>query len=171
MEWYKRDSDPRVGPATRRKLLRDVDRVKVEHKISQTLLFLKKNWTIPASFSVYFRLFNMSQLKFKFKLIKAYVVCLGFESGCCKMEGADESTELWRHENRIFSIHPENTDHRGSITVWLTSCLTDLDLTKQVKLLFIPQKQSRWMQTKTGSQWSILPKMAQKWKNKWTPNW
>ena len=26
---------------------------------------------IPASFSVYFRLFNMSQFKFKFKLIKA----------------------------------------------------------------------------------------------------
>ena len=30
----------------------------------------------------------------------------------------------------------------GSITVWLTSCLTGLDLTKQVKLLLIEHKQS-----------------------------
>ena len=31
-----------------------------------------------------------------------------------------------------------------SITVWLTSYLTGLDLTKQVKLLLIQHKQSRW---------------------------
>ena len=29
-----------------------------------------KNVPIPASFSVYFRLFNMTQFNFKFKLIK-----------------------------------------------------------------------------------------------------
>ena len=33
--------------------------------------FFKKNGPIPASFSVYFRLFNMLQFKFKFKLKKA----------------------------------------------------------------------------------------------------
>ena len=33
--------------------------------------YLFKNGPIQASFSVYFRLFNMSQFKFKFKLIKA----------------------------------------------------------------------------------------------------
>ena len=36
---------------------------------------------IPASFIVYFRIFNMSQFKFKFKLIKAEMVCFGFEPG------------------------------------------------------------------------------------------
>ena len=34
----------------------------------------------------------------------------------------------------------------GSITVQLNSCLTGLDLTKQVKLLFIQPKQSSRMQ-------------------------
>ena len=43
--------------------------------------FLKKNGPIPASFSVYFRLFNMLQFKFKFKLKKAQMVCLGFKPG------------------------------------------------------------------------------------------
>ena len=36
---------------------------------------------IPASFSVYFRLFNMLQNKPKFKLIKALIVSLGFKPG------------------------------------------------------------------------------------------
>ena len=35
-----------------------------------------------------------------------------------------------------------------SITVRLTYCLTGLDLTEQVKLLFIQHKQSRWIQAK-----------------------
>ena len=35
----------------------------------------------------------------------------------------------------------------GSITVWLASCLTGLDLAKQVKLLFIHHKQSSRIQT------------------------
>ena len=43
------------------------------------LFFLKKNGPIPAPFSVYFCLFYT--LQFKFKLKKAYVVCLGFEPG------------------------------------------------------------------------------------------
>ena len=34
---------------------------------------------------------------------------------------------------------------RGSITVWLTSCLTGLDLDKQENLLLIKHKQSRWI--------------------------
>ena len=42
---------------------------------------------------------------------------------------------------------PENTNLRGSITVQLTSCLTGFDLTKQVKLMLIQQKQSCWNQT------------------------
>ena len=43
----------------------------------------------------------------------------------------------------------ENTRHRGgSITVQLTSCLTGLDSTKQVKLILIQLKQSGWIQTK-----------------------
>ena len=41
--------------------------------------FFLKNGPIPASFSVYFRLFNTSQFIFKFELIKAWMVCLGFE--------------------------------------------------------------------------------------------
>ena len=36
----------------------------------------------------------------------------------------------------------------GSISVQLTSCLTGLELTKQVKLLLIQHKQSSWIQTK-----------------------
>ena len=36
----------------------------------------------------------------------------------------------------------ENTPHRGSITVWLTSCLTGLDMTKQAKLMLIKHEQS-----------------------------
>ena len=40
-----------------------------------------KNGPLPASFSVYFRLFSMLQLKFKFKLIKVLIVRLGFEPG------------------------------------------------------------------------------------------
>ena len=46
--------------------------------------FLLKNWPIPASFSIYFRLFHT--LQFKLKLKKALIVCLGFEPGAagCK---------------------------------------------------------------------------------------
>ena len=36
----------------------------------------------------------------------------------------------------------------GSITVQMTTCLTGLDLTKQVKLLFIQHKQRSLIQTK-----------------------
>ena len=45
-----------------------------------------KNGPILAYFSVYFRLFIMSQLKFKFKLIKVYIVHLGFEPGAAGCE-------------------------------------------------------------------------------------
>ena len=42
---------------------------------------------------------------------------------------------------------------RGSITVWLTSCLTGLDLAKQENLLMIKNKQSSWIQSnQTGGQ-------------------
>ena len=37
------------------------------------------NGPIPASFSVYFNLLKMLQFKFKFKLKKAQMVCLGFK--------------------------------------------------------------------------------------------
>ena len=50
---------------------------------------------------VYFRLFNISQ--FKFKLIKAWTVCLGFEPEGGRMEDADESTELRRHPTNLNS--------------------------------------------------------------------
>ena len=40
------------------------------------------------------------------------------------------------------SIEAKNTYHRGSITVLLSSCLTGLDSTKQVKLMLIQYKQS-----------------------------
>ena len=47
----------------------------------------------------------------------------------------------------------QNTHHRGSITVQMTSCLTCLDATKQIKLMLIQQKQSGSIQTKyTGGQ-------------------
>ena len=55
--------------------------------------FLKKNWPIPASFTVYFRLFNMSQLK----LDKSIDGVLGIRTRGGRMEDADESTEL-RHK-------------------------------------------------------------------------
>ena len=35
----------------------------------------------------------------------------------------------------------------GSITLWLTPCLTGLHWTKQLKLLLIQHKQSSWIQT------------------------
>ena len=42
---------------------------------------------------------------------------------------------------------------RGSMTVWLTSCLIGLDLAERVNLLLIKHKQSSWIQTsQTGSQ-------------------
>ena len=46
------------------------------------------------------------------------------------------------HSRMFYKIKPESTHHRGSITVWLTSCLTAFDLTKQVKLLLIQHMQS-----------------------------
>ena len=43
---------------------------------------------------------------------------------------------------------------RGSITVWLTSCLNGLDLTKLVNLYLIQHKQSSWIRTrKSAVQW------------------
>ena len=40
-----------------------------------------------------------------------------------------------------------------SITVWLTSCLTGLDMAEQVNLLLIKHEQSSWIQTsQTGGQ-------------------
>ena len=36
---------------------------------------------------------------------------------------------------------------RGSISVWLTSCLTALNSTKLVNLYLIQRKQSSWIQT------------------------
>ena len=55
------------------------------------------------------------------------------------------------HSNsfRQIGLHlkPENTAHGGSITVWLTSSLTGLDLTKQVKLLLLQRMQSSRIQT------------------------
>ena len=44
----------------------------------------------------------------------------------------------------------ENTHllRKGSITVWMTSCLTGLDLTKQAKLMLIQHKPSSLSQTK-----------------------
>ena len=40
-----------------------------------------------------------------------------------------------------------------SFTVWLTSCLTRLDLAEQVNLLLIKHKESSWIQTgQTGGQ-------------------
>ena len=42
---------------------------------------------------------------------------------------------------------------RGSMTVWLTSCLIGLDLAERVNLLLIKHKQISWIQTsQTGSQ-------------------
>ena len=39
-----------------------------------------------------------------------------------------------------------NLENRGSITIWLTSCLTCLNSTKQVNMLIIQHKQSSWIQ-------------------------
>ena len=48
----------------------------------------------PGLFFVYFRLFYMSQ--FRYNLIKAWILCLGFETWGNRMEGANKSTELRR---------------------------------------------------------------------------
>ena len=66
----------------------------------QFYLIFKKNEPIPASFSVYFRLFNMSQLKFKFD--ESIDCVLGIQIRGGWMEGADESTELRRHPKCTF---------------------------------------------------------------------
>ena len=52
------------------------------------------NGLIPAYFSVYFRLFIMPQ--FKFKLIKVYMVCFGFEPRAAGWK-AQTSIELWQY--------------------------------------------------------------------------
>ena len=70
------------------KIVEDTDQCEEIHFI----LFL--NRPIPASFSVYFRLFNMLQFKFNFKLKK---VCAWDSNPGSMMEGANESTELRRH--------------------------------------------------------------------------
>ena len=44
----------------------------------------------------------------------------------------------------------------GSISVRLTSCFTGLDLTKQVKLLFMPHKQSSSIQTKNQVSCTVI---------------
>ena len=49
-----------------------------EHQIETTF---SKNGPTPATFSVYFRLFNMFKFRFKLRLKKVYIVCLGFEAG------------------------------------------------------------------------------------------
>ena len=58
-------------------------------------IFLKKHGPISASFSIYFRLFNM--LQFKLKLNKSVDGVFGIRTRGGLMEGANESTELWRH--------------------------------------------------------------------------
>ena len=57
---------------------------------------------------------------------------------------------IWDMEasTSLYSIRQITLTIWKSITVQLTSCLTGLDLTKQVKLLFIQHKQGSWIQTK-----------------------
>ena len=65
------------------------------------MILFKKNGPIPASFSVYFRLFNMLQ----FKLKKSVDGVLGIRTRGGKMEGANESTELeWHPEIMILNL-------------------------------------------------------------------
>ena len=50
----------------------------------------------------------------------------------------------------------------GSITVHLTSCLTGLDSTKQVKFLIIKHKKSSLIQTKKNQEVSCIVKLPLK---------
>ena len=70
------------------KIVEDTDQCEERHFI------LFSNGPIPASFSVYFRLFNMLQFKFNFKFKK---LCSWDSNPGSMMEGAKESTELRRH--------------------------------------------------------------------------
>ena len=79
-----------------------------------------KNGPIPASFSVYFRLYNMLQFKFKFKLKKSVDGVLGIQTRGGRMEGANESTELWRHP-----LFPPFT---SAISIVMTSCSLLIDV-------------------------------------------
>ena len=61
----------------------------------------------------------------------------------------------WRKRHcKVDLYQPENTHFvRGSITIRLTSCLTGLDLAKQVNLLTVLIKQNGWILTShTGGQ-------------------
>ena len=62
---------------------------------------------------------------------------------CLSLTLTNENVE---HFFRYICTHSTNTitssSREGSITVWLTSCLTGLDLTKQVIMLLIQHKQS-----------------------------
>ena len=51
-----------------------------------------KNGPIPASFFVYFRSFLVT---ISIKIEKSIDGVLGIRTRCCRMVGADETTELW----------------------------------------------------------------------------
>ena len=63
--------------------------------LPQLFLFLKK-WANPGLFSFIFVLFTL-QFKWQIQIEKSIDNVLGTWTRGGKMEGADESTELWRH--------------------------------------------------------------------------
>ena len=52
------------------------------------------------------------------------------------------------HSLALYHCMDDLHTHSPCITVWMTSCLTGLDLTQEVKLLFIKHKQSSLIKTK-----------------------
>ena len=66
--------------------------------------------------------------------------------------GMHQRYKRWTFYPMFWILISKNTNLWQSITVQLISCLAGLDLTKQVKQLFIQHKQSRWIQPNTGDQ-------------------
>ena len=79
-------------------------------------------------------------------------------SGASKFKSRDEkyAEDILRlHE--AYQVFYAKYFSQGSLIVWLTSCLTGLDSTKQVNMLIILKLQSNW----AFSEWSIYDSVYQ----------
>ena len=81
-----------------------------------------------------FAYFNLKNIQFYHQIVfKSYQ-----QISISKYQRINQHGNLSRHQCMFLS---ENTHHKGSITVQLTSCLTGFESTKQMNMLPIQQKQ------------------------------
>ena len=74
------------------------------------------------------------------------MVCLGFEPGAADWKAETNPLSYGgtpTHLHSVICTNQRTLNIGGSITERLTSCLTGLALTNEVKHLFISQKQTR----------------------------